>query len=221
MAGGPLAGVGFALSVPVAIRTRIGGFIKIKKVRMLLFIALAVVLAYGICGQPALAQDLAEDADVSVVSIGHITDASPDATSPGMYQGIVAMGPNPTVAGDWPCFGPTTDCAGIVKGGLVIGEPEQLWTKSCSACGQIFYTFQTTTATGTANIVVTVTQGTPATTIFRYSGALSGTIAKNSVVAVGVGPVTFTGGVAGAATINVATTIGTATIKSGAKITLH
>jgi hypothetical protein len=190
------------------------------KVRMPLFIALAVVLACGICGRQALAQDLAGDAQVRAIAVGHITDVSPDATSPGMYQGITGMGPNPPASGDWPCFGGSTDCAGIMAGGLVVGTPEQIWSKSCSGCGQIYYTFQTTTATGTATIAVTVTQGSPATTIFSYSG-LIGTIAKNVVEVVEVGPVSFTGGVAGAATIDVSTTIGTVTIKGAAKITLH
>jgi hypothetical protein len=185
---------------------------------MLLFAALAVVLAGAICGQPALAQDLAGDAHGSMIAIGHITDALPDATSPGMFQGIVGMGPNPPVAGDWPCFGGST-CSNVVAGGLVIAEPEQIWTKSCSGCGQIYYTFQTTTATGTATFTITVTQGSPAKTLFQYS--FTGSVAKNQIHAISVGPVTFTGGVAGAATINVATTIGTATIKGGAKITLH
>ena len=192
------------------------------KVRMFLFSALAVVLACGICGQPALAQDLAGGAHGSAISIGHIpdasADASPDATSPGMFQGIVGMGPNPPVAGDWPCFGGST-CSNVVAGGLVIAEPEQIWTKSCSGCGQIFYTFQTTTATGTGTFTVTVTQGSPAKTLFQYS--FTGSVAKNTIEAISISNVSFTGGVAGAATINVATTIGTATIKGGAKITLH
>jgi hypothetical protein len=192
------------------------------KVRALLFTAVAVVLACGICGQQALAQeDLAGGAQISAIAIGHITDRSAEpAASAGMYQGITAMGPNPPVSGDWPCFGGST-CSNVVAGGLVIGEPEQVWSKGCSGCGQIYYTFQTTTATGTANVTVTVTQGSPAKTLFKFSGPLSGTVAKNVIEAVAIGPVSFTGGVAGAATINVSTTIGTATIKGGAKIVLH
>jgi uncharacterized protein (DUF983 family) len=189
------------------------------KVRTLLFTALAVVLACGICGQQALAQeDRAGDAYGSVIAIGHVTDASPDVTSPGMYQGITAMGPNPPVSGDWPCFGGST-CSNVVAGGLVIGTPEQVWTKSCSGCGQIYYTFQTTTATGTATFTITVTQGSPVKTLFHYS--FTGSVAKNSIEVISVGNVSFAGAVAGAATINVATTIGTATIKGAAKIVLH
>ena len=75
-------------------------------------------------------------------------------------------------------------------------------------------------ATGTCNVTITVTQGSPAKTLFKTSGSI-GTVAKNVFEVVSVGPVSFTGGVAGATTINVATTIGTATIKGAAKIVLH
>ncbi|HXM40704.1 MAG TPA: hypothetical protein VN924_05595 [Bryobacteraceae bacterium] len=187
------------------------------KVRALLLTALALVLACGIFSPQALAQDLAGDAQTTAIATGHVTDAAPDATSPGMYQGIVGMGPNPPAKGDWPCFGGSTDCSGVAKYGLVIGEPEQVWSKSCSGCGQIYYTFETTTATGTAAFTVTVTQGS--TTIFKYSGSTS--VSNNVIEVISVGPVTFTGGVAGAATISVSTTIGTATIQGGAKIVLH
>ncbi len=112
-------------------------------------------------------------------------------------------------------FRPVSD----VAGGLVIGTPEQVWTKSCSGCGQIYYTFQTTTATGTATFTITVTQGSPVKTLFHYS--FTGSVAKNSIEVISVGNVSFAGAVAGAATINVATTIGTATIKGAAKIVLH
>ena len=190
------------------------------KVRMLLFTALAVVLACGICGQQALAQDLAGDAQISAIAVGHITDVSPEvATSPGMFQGITGMGPNPPASGDWPCFGGSANCAGVAAGGLVIGEPEQVWSKTCSGCGQIYYTFQTTTANGTATVTITVTQGSPAKTLFKTKGSFA--VAKNVIEVISVGPVSFTGGVAGAATIQATTTIGTATIKGGAKIVLH
>jgi hypothetical protein len=130
------------------------------------------------------------------------------------------MGPNPPATGDWPCFGGSTDCSSVMAGGLVVGTPEALWSKSCSGCGQIYYTFQTTTATGTANVVITVTQGSPAKTLFKTSGSI-GTIPKNIIEVVNVTGVSFTGAVAGAATINISTTIGTATIKGAAKIVLH
>jgi len=127
---------------------------------------------------------------------------------------------HPPASGDWPRFAGATACASIAAGGLVIGVPEQVWTKSCSGCGQIYYTFQTTTATGTANVTVTVTQGSPAKTIFKVSGSI-GTIAKNVIEAVDVTGVSFTGGVAGAAIITATTNIGTATIKGSARIVLH
>ena len=192
------------------------------KVRALLFIALAAVLACGICGQQAVAQeDLAGNAQGSAIAIGHVLDgAAEPAASAGMYQGIVAMGPNPPASSsDWPCFAGGTACAGIAAGGLVIGMPEQIWSKSCHGCGQIYYTFQTTTATGTATFNISVTQGSPATTIFHYS--FTGSVGASTIEAVSVSGVSFKGGVAGAATINVSTTIGSATIKGGAKIVLH
>ncbi|MGA3041867.1 MAG: hypothetical protein ABSF54_13855 [Bryobacteraceae bacterium] len=193
------------------------------KIRALLLTALAVVLACAICGRPALAQDLAGDAQMTAISIGHIPDASadglPDTTSPTLFQGIVGMGPNPPAKGDWPCFGGNTDCSSVAKNGLVIGEPEQVWSKSCSACGQIYYTFQSTTGTGTANIAISVTQGTPATAIFKFTGTES--VSANVIEIISVGPVTFTGGVAGPATINVSTTLGSTVIKGSAKIVLH
>lgn len=192
------------------------------KVRTLLFTALAVVLACGICGQQALAQeDLAGGAQISAIAIGHVPDGTPEpAASAGMFQGIVAMGPNPPATGDWPCFAGATACTGIVAGGLVIGVPEQIWSKTCSGCGQIYYTFQTTSATGTCNVTITVTQGSPAKTLFTLSSPI-GTVAKGVIEAVNVTGVSFTGAVAGAATITTTTKIGTATIKGGAKIMLH
>src|ERR1039457_7679012 len=111
------------------------------RVRTLLFTALAVVLACGICGQQALAQeDLAGDAYGSVIAIGHVTDASPDVTSPGMYQGITAMGPNPPVSGDWPCFGGAT-CSHVVAGGLALRPPQPGLAEKRFRCGPAHFNF--------------------------------------------------------------------------------
>jgi len=130
------------------------------------------------------------------------------------------MAPNPPATGDWPCFGGGSNCASIAAGGLVIGVPVQVWPKSRSGCGQIYSTFQTTTATGTGNVTVTVTQGSPAKTIFKISGSI-GTVLGNTIEALNVSGVSFTGAVAGAATINVSTKIGLVTIKGAARIVLH
>ena len=193
------------------------------KVRTLLFAALAVVLACGICGQQALAQeDLSGEGYGTLISIGRIPDAPAGAipdVSPGMYQGIVGMGPNPPASGDWPCFGGNTACTSIAAGGLVVAEPLQVVLKACSGCGQIYYTFETTTASGTGTFTFTVTQGSPAKTLFHKS--FTGTVAKNNIYAIAWTGVTFTGGVAGAATISVSTKIGTATIKGAARIVLQ
>lgn len=190
-----------------------------KKDRMLLFVALAVVLACGFCGYQAVAQDLAGEAQARVITIGHITGAAIPLASGGMFQGITGFGINPPVAGDWPCFGGATDCSGIAAGGLVIGTPLQVWSKSCSGCGQIYWTVQTTSATGSANITATISQGSPAKAIFKFSGNV-GTVPANVIDVISVGPVSFTGA-AGAATISVSTTIGATTVKGGEHIVLH
>jgi hypothetical protein len=186
---------------------------------MFLFTALAVVLACGVCVQQGLAQE--DDYQVGtgqlgVASVGALT-LGPDLTGAGLFQGIVAMGPNPPSSGDWPCFagGSGAGCAAIPAGGLVVGVPVQVWDLS-SANGQIYYTFQTTTAHGKGHTTVTVKQGT--TTILNVSGSL-GTILADKLHAVWVNGATFTGAIAGPATITVTTKVGTEKITG--KATIH
>jgi len=191
------------------------------KGRMFLFMALAMVLACGICVQQGLAQE--DDYQIgtgqlSVQSMGALTLGS-DLAAPGAFQGIVAMGPNPATDGDWPCFagGAGTGCAGIPAGGLVVGVPLQVWDVS-SANGQIYYTFETTTAHGKAKATITVKQGS--TVILNVSGSL-GKLAQNQIYYVALSGATFTGAVAGPATITVTTKIGTEKITGKATIQLQ
>ena len=191
------------------------------KSRVLLFSALAVVLACGICVQQGLAQE--DDHQIgtgqlSMTGVGSLAAGS-DLASPGAFQGIVAMGPNPATSGDWPCFagGSGTGCAGIPAGGLVVGVPVQVWPLA-SANGQIYWTFETTTAQGKGHATVTVKQGS--TVILSVSGAL-GTLAQNMIYAVNLSGATFTGAVAGPATITVTTKIGTEKISGKATIQLQ
>jgi hypothetical protein len=187
------------------------------KIRVLLFSALAVVLAFGILGQQALAQDAAGNQAFHATAIGHPSPGSTDAATPGMFQGITAMGPNPPAAGDWPCFAGNTACSAIASGGLVVGVPVQVWPVA-SANGQIYWTFETTTSAGTAKVSVKVTQG--ATTILSVKGKIPG-IAANSIYSIDLTGASFTGAVAGPATITTSTKIGTTTIKGTAKIVLQ
>ena len=65
------------------------------KCRMFLFSALAVVLACGICVQQGLAQEndlQVGTGQLSTSSVGALTLGS-DASAAGLFQGIVAMGP--------------------------------------------------------------------------------------------------------------------------------
>jgi hypothetical protein len=188
---------------------------------MFLLTALAVVLACGICVQQGLAQE--DDHQVGtgqlgVASMGALTLGS-DLAGVGLFQGIVAMGPNPATDGDWPCLagGSGTGCAGIPSGGLVVGVPVQVWPLS-SANGQIYWTFETTTAQGKGHATVTVKQGS--TVILSVSGAL-GTLAQNQIYAISLSGATFTGAVAGPATITVTTKVGTEKITGKTTIQLQ
>ncbi len=188
-----------------------------QKVRVLLLSAMAVILACGILGQQALAQDEAGNLKIHAISTGHATPGSSDPAAPGMFQGIVAMGPNQPDPGDWPCFGGNPSCADIAAGGLVVGVPVQVWPLA-SANGQIYWTLETTTSAGTAKATIKVTQGS--TTIFSLSGKLKGIMA-DEIYAISLDGVTFSGAVAGPATITTTTKIGTTTIKGTAKIVLQ
>ncbi len=188
-----------------------------RKVRVLLLSALALVLACGILGQQALAQDGAGSLKIHAISTGHATPGISDLASPGMYQGIVAMGPNQPDDGDWPCFAGNAGCPDIAAGGLVVGVPVQVWPLA-SANGQVYWTFETTTSSGKAKVSIKVTQG--ATTIFSLSGNIPG-IATDTIYAISLDGVSFTGAVAGPATITTTTKIGKTTIKGTAKIVLQ
>jgi hypothetical protein len=191
------------------------------KFRLLLLTALAVILACGICVQQGLAQE--DDLQIgtgqlSMASRGGVFAELEPAGSAGLFQGIVAMGPNPATDGDWPCFagGSGTGCSGIPGGGLVIGVPVQVWPLA-SANGQIYWTYETTTAHGKVHATVTVKQGS--TTILNVSGSL-GTIAANQIAYIDLTGATFTGAVAGPAAITVTTKVGTAKITGKATIQL-
>jgi hypothetical protein len=209
------------------------------KTRMFVFAALAVIVAFGVCGQQALALD----PHFKVVTIGHGTtqsDAVPDAASQ-VHQGITAMGAaapaDSSGNATWPCFTGETDpdCSSIAAGGLVVGIPAFTWnlaacTSSTAACGQIYWTFETDVKSKTApiNISLTVTQGT--STIYSTGTIDVGTNPGAGFIEAIAGNVAFGPGdctvgtcatpVAGAATITVTTKIGTSTATGTAHITL-
>jgi len=128
-----------------------------------------------------------------------------------MYQGILGVGDNPPVGGStpsWPCVGGTGDpeCSKIAAGGVVFAAPYQL--VPANANGEVYWTFTTTTATGTARVKLTITQG--ATTIFTYNFTES--VTANELWFGYVTGATLSNTTKGPATVTVTTTVGGATI---------
>jgi len=133
------------------------------RTRVILHGAVAVFTALGICGgQELRAQD--EMSPVAgIVRIGEVEVVHGEGfdAGAGLYQGIVLAGANPPNFGpppSWPCFtgGGTGPCANLAAGGLVIPFPAQV--VPVKGVGEIVWTFTTTTATGTADLHVKVTQ---------------------------------------------------------------
>jgi hypothetical protein len=135
-----------------------------------------------------------------------------------MYQGILGVGDNPPVGGStpsWPCVGGTGDpeCPKIAAGGVVFAVPYQL--VPVNANGQVYWTFSTTTASGTAQLKLTVTQGS--TTILTYNFTES--VTANGVWFAEVSGATLSKTTKGAVTVTVTTTVAGKTITG--KTTIH
>jgi hypothetical protein len=183
------------------------------RTRVILHGAVAVFTALGICGgQELRAQD--EMSPVAgIVRIGEVEVVHGEGfdAGAGLYQGIVLAGANPPNFGpppSWPCFtgGGTGPCANLAAGGLVIPFPAQV--VPVKGVGEIVWTFTTTTATGTADLHVKVTQS--GATIFTYSSSLP--VVANGVWSAYVGNAKLSGAQTGTALVTVTTTVGTATI---------
>jgi len=181
------------------------------KSRAFLLAVLALIVAMGLSGQLALAED---------------NDAPTGDATAALLAGPVAFvvpppsnGPPPS----WPCVAPAAPCTTDPKGGLLMGVPLQEWpisgTTNCTMvkCGQIMAMYQSTTATGAAKATISIKQGT--TTIF--SGAAKCTTAvANTVGYCYLSGIQFmTTAIAGAATVTVSTTVGTT--KVSGKTTIY
>ncbi len=187
----------------------------------ILYAALAVAVAFGICGPKTLnAQDATAGPVGHLGQVGQIPvdpADTPDATAATMYMGILGVTNNPPTGGatpSWPCVGGTGDpeCSSIAAGGFVVGFSYQLI--STDGNGQVYWTFTTTTATGTADFKLTVTQGK--TTIFTYS--FSDSVTANGLWYAYVSGATLSKTTKGAATVTVTTTVGGKTITGKAAI---
>lgn len=201
-----------------------------KRIRSVLFTVLAVIVVVGVCGQPALAQDedtAMESPQVHMATVDRYVPGTPD-TAAALLAGLVAWGYPPPVNGpppSWPCFAPNAPCSSDPAGGLLVGIPVQYWpisgTTNCTMvpCGQIYALYQTTTASGTVGVTITIKQST--TTIFSYANKNVGSASANQI-----GILNLTGvqlmntAIAGSATISVTTSVGQSKVTGKAIVNL-
>jgi hypothetical protein len=185
-----------------------------KKIRVFLHSAITVAVSLGVCSQYELKAQEGEKPEIHVVRVGQV-DVIPEGgydTGAGLYQGIVAVGVNPPVAGpppSWPCIGGGGEatCSSIATGGFVIPYPYGIF--GTNSTGEIVWTFTTTTASGTADMKVTVTQGKK--TIFSDS-SLTFAVSANGTYYAYVYDAKLSGAKTGPVLVTVTTTVGTATI---------
>ena len=90
-------------------------------------------------------------------------------------------------------------------------------SSTCNGCAEIYYTFQTTTSSGTADTSITVVQGK--NTIFSNSYSFPGIPAQSNQI-ITTGLIFASNAKKGRATIKVSTTIGATKISGSAAIYL-
>jgi hypothetical protein len=178
--------------------------------------AAAAIVAFGLCGQQSLkGQDATRPLTgaVRVGPAGVVPDDGADAAAT-MYPGILVAGANPPSDGPpptWPCYGGGSDapCSSIAAGGFVI--PVSMQVIPVSFNGEVVWTFATTTATGTADLNVKVTQGkkTLSNSSFSFSVAPDGIYYAYSFLK-------LSGKAKGRVTVTATTTVGSETITSKA-----
>jgi len=190
------------------------------RITTFLFAVLAALCLIAAGHQPLLAQSddaTTMNSDIRMLTIGHVT-VIPDASAPGMVQGIVGTGPNPPDAGDWPCYGGGPNCPDVAAGGLVVAQPTPVVSHLCNGCAEVYYTFQTLSSQGKANVTINITQ--KGVTIFSNTAVFPG-IAAQSIQIIATGLAFNSSAKRGAATIKVTTTIGSTTITGSAPIYLN
>lgn len=200
-----------------------------KSTRTFLFVALVSIAAL-VSAQQALAQD--DDANPSNIHVTlrdhQMPGVTPDAVAAvlagpvGFVLPPPAEGPPPS----WPCFAPKAPCSSDPAGGMLIGLPLQEWPISgatnCTTepCGQIMAMFETTTGSGVVGVTVTIKQGT--TTIYSKAAKKLEKATTNQIGVVDVTGIQFDAtAVAGAATVTVTTTVGTAKVTGKTTIYLQ
>jgi len=186
---------------------------------MFLFAALAVIVALGVSG-PAQAQVIkVHNSNVAQVTrIDHwVPNAGPDTAA--LLNGPVSWTDG---AVNPPCFAPNAPCTGDPSGGVNMGGQLTFLPvtggsatgctnfKMQAHCGIIVAFVETTTATGTGKAVATLKQGK--TVIGTSSQTLSTALVANSIYAIQINaPKLKAAAKAGAVTLSIKTTVGTAT----------
>jgi hypothetical protein len=199
------------------------------KIRMFMIAALAALVAFGVCAQPAHADGISvrNGTSASLITVEHwVPNASPDAAA--VVNGPVMWDDGAQVP---PCFAPASPCTADPTGGVNVGYPLPFWPingsgtgTTCNnvtlqACGQIDSFIETNTGKGKVGAKITITQGT--TTIFTYSNTDIGTAKAGEIIAVSVAGIQLDAtAVAGTAVITVVTTVGKATSTGKATIVL-
>jgi hypothetical protein len=205
------------------------------KIRMFMFAALAVIVAFGVCGQPVLAATPHFQVKVVGPSSGQVgEEVSPDVSSK-VYElasGVSDSIPPLDGSGfpDWPCFtgGSDPDCSSIPAGGVVVSYPQYTLSLADAVAGDAIWIYwwiedDNASTKKPLNASITITQGTGAglTTIlqtgdFSLGNNVQGSVIISGAVGVGVGncaTATCVAPVAGRTTMKIDTWVGT-----GAKV---
>jgi hypothetical protein len=190
-----------------------------NKTRVSLFAALALTVVFGVCAQQSQAHPIMwPKGHFQMFSASHYGVLPPGLDAGGLYQGIVAMAPLPPAGtNDWPCFAGDAACSTVAAGGLVIGQPQQVWPAKCDKCGQIFFTFETGQLSGECKVSISVMQGD--NILLRTSMTKVGNVLPNQIVTI---PMTTSfSGKPGPAVISTTTKVGAMTIHGKTTIYLQ
>ncbi|HTQ55181.1 MAG TPA: hypothetical protein VMI94_12020 [Bryobacteraceae bacterium] len=191
-----------------------------KTIRMLVVVAAALVL--GCWGRTAQAETPRRPHAKTIQLPAGMSSA---VKSP-LIMGIIALGTYPPTDSSggtqWPCFtgGTDPDCSSIPAGGIVLGIPYQDWNLSdCTsgACGQVYWSFTSNSASGSVMVSETITQGNNVVYQSGLTNLGPGTAPFLTFVwdEIGLGPTACNGCVApvrGAAKITTTATVGSTTI---------
>jgi hypothetical protein len=199
------------------------------KIRMFMFAALAVIVAFSVCGQQAYAEGI----KLHVAAVGN--QLPPGAVTPDVSSKVYELSAgvsdslppvNSSSAPEWPCFTGGSDpyCSSLPAGGVVEPYPEYTLSLADAVAGDgiwIYWWIEDDNASKTKQLEasITITQGTGAgeTTILQtgtidLGDNIQGSVVISGTVAVGAGQcatATCVAPVSGKATMAIETWVGT------------